>query len=233
MQRRWIGTTSTRADSLAQTHPELIEQMIHDNGDGTYTVTFYEKKCESAVGPCVYTEVKITVDMDFPPGDYDGYAYGEPGDTTAKNKEIWSMVIERAYAQWKGGYENINGGYPSDALSTLTGTDSTYSPASDVDMDALYEAYQRGDAIVATSLPDYQEVVDGVVIDNPDISDTMPEYQNGTLVNDHAYTIVNVDPVKNTVTLVNPWNDDCQPIELKYEDYQRLFAGTTTNPVHE
>ena len=230
-----LGTCYLMASlaSLAQQHPELIEQMIHDNGDGTYTVTLHEKRCETAVGPCTYVEVPITVDMGFPTGPYDGYDFGEPGDTTAKNREIWSMLIERAYAKWKGGYDQINGGHPFIALSEITGMDSIYFPASDLGMNELFEAYQRGDAIVATSLPDYQEVIDGVVIDNPDISDNMPEYQNGTLYNDHAYTITNVDPVNNTVTLVNPWNDDCQPIVLKYEDYQRLVCGTTTNPAHE
>ncbi len=218
-----LGTCYLMASlaSLAQQHPELIEKMIRDNGDGTYTVTFHEKRCETAVGPCTYVDVPITVDMGFPTGPYDGYNFGEPGDTTAKNREIWSMLIERAYAKWKGGYDQINGGWPADALSALTGMDSSTYPASDVGINELYDSFQRGDAVTATSWTD------------PDITDTLPEYQNGTICQSHAYTITNVDPVNNTVTLVNPWNDDCQPIILKYEDYQRLFNATITNPIHE
>jgi hypothetical protein len=217
--------------TISQQHPELIEQMIHDNGDGTFTVTFYEKKCESETGPCSYEKVSITVDMDFPTGGHDGYAYGEPGDTTRRNKEVWPMIIERAYAEWKGGYENIDGGSASLALSELTGMDSTVLPPAEMDISELYDAYQRGDALVANSLPDYRYYIDGKWFDIQDISDDMPEYQNRTIINDHSYAITNVDPANNTVTLTNPWNDGCKPLVLTYEDYQRLFAFTIINPV--
>ncbi|MBN2084165.1 MAG: hypothetical protein JW748_03005 [Anaerolineales bacterium] len=229
-----LGTCYLMASliTLAQHHPELIEQMIHDNGDGTFTVIFHEIKCETAVGPCTYVEVPITVDLGFPPGRYDGSQYGEPGDTTRKNKEVWAMIIERAYAEWKGGYDAIDGGYISQALSALTGMDSTVFVPTELDINELYSAFQRGDAIAAASLRDYKVLVDGKWIDNPDISDTMPEYQKGIIVNDHAYAITNVDPITNSITLVNPWNDNFQPIVLDYDDYQRLFALTITNPVN-
>jgi len=35
--------------------------------------------------------------------------------------EVWPLVIEKAYAKFKGNFTAINGGYPEVALSDLTG----------------------------------------------------------------------------------------------------------------
>ena len=67
-----------------------IRQMIHDNGDGTFTVTFANGQ-------------KVTVDDDFWVGA-DGVRYAKVGD------DLWAAILEKAYAQRAGDYENIVGG---------------------------------------------------------------------------------------------------------------------------
>jgi hypothetical protein len=42
-------------------------------------------------------------------------------------KEIWTLLVEKAYAKLKGGYEAIVGGHPGEALALLTGGTAGYT----------------------------------------------------------------------------------------------------------
>jgi hypothetical protein len=42
-------------------------------------------------------------------------------------KEIWTLLVEKAYAKYKGGYEAIVGGHPGEALSLITGGTTGYT----------------------------------------------------------------------------------------------------------
>jgi hypothetical protein len=54
--------------AVADQNPDAINNMIADNGDGTYTVTFNEKRWErfSDLWNDRYKPVEVTVDDDFP-----------------------------------------------------------------------------------------------------------------------------------------------------------------------
>jgi hypothetical protein len=98
--------------AVARTQPELLKNAIAQNPDGTVTVTFHSGG----------QRVPITVDADLPrlrlPLLDAANVYG--GSTTPG--ELWPALVEKAYAQWKGGYDAIgNGGYPAEALVALTG----------------------------------------------------------------------------------------------------------------
>ena len=47
--------------------------------------------------------------------------YEKPAFTRGKDGEIWVMIIEKAWAKVFGSYENIEAGFPSEVLRTLTG----------------------------------------------------------------------------------------------------------------
>jgi hypothetical protein len=98
--------------SIAHTNPSAIQNSIRDNGDGTYTVRFYDN------GQARY----ITVD-----GDLYRYATGNPIYARGANpREIWMSIIEKAYAQMHGGYDKIgHGGRTANAIHALTGSDVT------------------------------------------------------------------------------------------------------------
>ena len=42
-------------------------------------------------------------------------------------KEIWTLLVEKAYAKLKGSYEAIVGGHPGEALALLTGGTSGHT----------------------------------------------------------------------------------------------------------
>jgi hypothetical protein len=102
---------------LAKTNPDAIKNAITDNGDGTFDVRFFEKGKRGKL-----TEVVVTVDGKLPTGP-EGSVYAASRNTT----ELWGPIIEKAYASWYGGYENIGqGGMAGDVLLALTGRKSDY-----------------------------------------------------------------------------------------------------------
>jgi hypothetical protein len=212
--------------AIALQHPELIEKMIHDNGDGTYTVTFYDAHCLTPFGPCTYTPHEVTVDGN--PWDRSS----SPGDTIGGTEESWTIILEKAYHKWKE--ERFLSDplsvlpTPAVALSAMTGKDSVNYPTSLMSIDTLYESFQRGDAITAGGkwTQDPTRPVDKMFGANDIVGFDTEKIREG-----HVYFITGVDPVNNTVTVQNPWGPEWEPITMSFEDYQDCFWLTTTNPV--
>jgi phage shock protein A len=125
--------------SIAESHPEVIQNAIRDNGNGTYTVTFQVPvgfEALEALGPAggllmegafdtlanaginlPTRPVEITVDGSLPLD-----ANGNPLYSGTPNGEQWVPIMEKAYAQLWGSYADIgNGGSPATAMRLLTG----------------------------------------------------------------------------------------------------------------
>ncbi|MBL8952319.1 MAG: hypothetical protein JNK82_16185 [Myxococcaceae bacterium] len=160
--------------ALAQTDPEAVRNMVRDNHDGTFTVTFYERSVlDRLMGR--FAKVEVTVDADF-------YTNGSGTPYYAKETpdgEKWVALVEKAYAQHWGGYDDIGGGgLLGGALSTLTGrpTDTLFFPG-----------LHSPDAVWAT----LTRAVDGK---NPVAAGTLPEFHKDTtgtgLAASHAYSVL-------------------------------------------
>jgi len=210
--------------AIAREHPEFIEKMIDDNGDGTYTVTFYDPHCFTPIGPCFYAEHKVTVDNIFPEH------LADPMDATSGGtQEAWTLILEKAYMQWQkehGWDPAVDIKSPSIAMSVMTGKDCTNNLSELMTIDNLYQKFQNGDAITAGSSGTF-------------VPDRPPEYFGDTALpgqnipEGHVFFVTGVDPVNNTVTVQNPWGPDHVPyiLTISFEDYQKCFWLTTTNPV--
>jgi hypothetical protein len=116
--------------AVAQRSPRTLEQMIKRNDDGTVTVTFHSGG----------RKVPITVDADLPrlrlPLLDAASVYG--GST--QEGELWPALLEKAYAQWKGGYDAIgNGGSASQALAEISGKPTQILTLKGVDPNRLAE----------------------------------------------------------------------------------------------
>ncbi len=109
--------------AVAASNPDVIADMIdYDASTGTFTVTFQELQRGGTFKP--HTE---EVDAYFPTrrgGSRMAYALSDTSFNPA-NQALWPAVIEKAYAQWQGGYEEIGGGGSSaGAMEALTGVRS-------------------------------------------------------------------------------------------------------------
>ncbi len=217
--------------AIALNNPEAIRRMIRDNGDGTYSVTFYKQRNPLAVWEPEFTPVEVRVTNDLPLMN-GSPVFARPQDMDGQKPEVWAMMVEKAYAQYKGGYEKIHYGYSDRAMQELTGLPSqSFSPGA-VTVEGLANRLEQGHAVTATSLIDYKiGNPDHPLWDIPDATNTHPLYQNGALVASHEYYIVGVDKAAGTVTLRNPHGWHWGETTLPLADFQSAFSQVTVNPI--
>jgi hypothetical protein len=195
-----------------QQNPNFIQQHVKDNGNGTYTVTFYQKG----------KPVQVTVDGTVPT-DSNGtrlpLTHGDPDWGTGG--PLWATIYEKAYAQLNGGYHNIDGGYGSTGMSDLTGKKSTkVSP----DFAPL--------SIVADQLSGGHPVTVGTNSHSTGMLwwKKNDEYvDDNKLVTSHEYAVVSVNASANppTITLRNPWGPDSsapQFVTLTQQQYDQYIG---------
>jgi hypothetical protein len=105
--------------AIAKADPELIRKNIKPLGNNLFEVTLYVR--ELVDGKATNRlEKKVIVDSDFPIEVLDD-GTRKPVYAHSENKEIWPMIMEKAYAKAMGGYDNIVSGAGEEALSVFTG----------------------------------------------------------------------------------------------------------------
>jgi WXG100 family type VII secretion target len=217
--------------AVAQQNPELIRRAIRQNADGTFTVTFYEER-GGFLGIGTHVEpVEITVTPDFPTGQLNvqgtmqnATPHIEVNDRDANGKpEMWAMIMERAYAQWKGdgnalaGYGQLHqGGRPENVLFALTGQESSTDDADEHSISELARMNRDGYAITFSTIGD---------------GGKKALYNNGTLVSGHEYYVTGVDERAGTVTLRNPWGWGRGEVTIPYNQLDANFDAVTVNPL--
>lgn len=142
--------------AVAAANPELIKKAVRDNGDGTFTVTFQElQKDGKTFKP--HTE---TVDTYLPTraGTKNRTAYAQSDQNfDPKNQALWPAIVEKAYAQWHGGYQAIQkGGQSSKAMEAITGIKSVRAamPKED-DVIATFTKWQSDNQAVVCGTRDW------------------------------------------------------------------------------
>lgn len=174
------------AAAIAQMRPDVLERMIRDNGDGTFTVTFKRFDAQARG----YVDDAVTVTNSFP-AQYGQAYYG--GST--QRGELWFSVLEKAYASWKGGYDAIQSGYPYEIYEACLGKPGKHFDTRVDSAQKVYEAIQTAVAkkqpMVAWTCPDSTE----------------KPFAGTGLVGDHAYTLMGVEERNGEkyVQLRNPW----------------------------
>ncbi len=220
--------------AVAAVGPQVIKDALKDNGDGTFTVRFFQLDYTGKK-----TEVKITVDADLPHnGEAPAYAKSTEVVDGKQYMELWPSIIEKAYAQWKGSYDKIgHGGSAGDVMTALTGkasrTTST-SGAEDPLWDKMKRATAAGQAMCAGS---------------GDKDDAKYKDPKAGVYGWHAYTVLGVEERKEgdkTVRIVklrNPWGarrragdaatvgdtKNAAEFELTYAEFRRLYDDVYIN----
>ncbi|MBN1962190.1 MAG: hypothetical protein JW841_14730 [Deltaproteobacteria bacterium] len=192
--------------ALANQQPDAIKDMIkYDPYTGDFIVTMHERKWHWLPPGYKTEEVEIHVtqaDLE----DNINRRGGSTADNTGNDALIWPAVIETAYAKqhdgnWSDGldegYNDINGGWPREALFALTGSKGT-------DIHSMWFLPEEADAermynIIDTALNE----------DRPVTLTTNPDEANDGLAEFHVYTVERIykDEAGNIqVVLRNPWN---------------------------
>ncbi|NTX56960.1 C2 family cysteine protease [Myxococcus sp. CA039A] len=206
----------TSMGAIARANPALIENMVKGpDASGNYNVTFQDKG----------KPVTITVTPDLPLNSGGNPAYAATPQENGK-AELWPALVEKAYAQWKGGYPNIVHGNSANAMEAMTGKKSSSLDVGGATLADLEKRLNAGEAITAGTHDDIKLFG---LIDLPDGTDK-PLYKNGTLVADHEYFVSGVDTKAGTVTLRNPWGAGTPDIVLTEAQFRESFQYANSNP---
>ena len=201
--------------AVAGSRPDAIKSAIKDNGDGTFSVRFYELGYDGK--KTAHTE---TVDADLPHyGDRPAYANSTEQVDGKQFMELWPSIVEKAYASWKGSYDKIgHGGQSADVITGLTGEACKTAPTAGTgENDTLWLRMQKAsqDKRPMTASTGGEED---------------PRYKDpkAGVYGWHAYTVMGVEEKKSagkserSVTMRNPW-------AVRRRSSDAAAVGDTTN----
>jgi hypothetical protein len=147
---------ASAAASIAHTDAEKLQEIIQDNGDGTYTFTFQKRDFYGRMTP-----KKVTVDADLyvksEGSSTPMYGNSNGAERGLDKMELWFPLLEKAYAAFKGNaYDNIgNGGTPSDVMAEVLGAQTSYDKLTPRSADRIWnnlkEAQENGWPATATT----------------------------------------------------------------------------------
>lgn len=192
--------------------PSFVTDHVKDNGNGTWTVTFYRDG----------KPVPVTVDGWLPGGSSPLFA-GGPGDPKAPN---WVSIYEKAFARFQGSYGEIELGFGARSMEALSGRDAErrldWPVFSDIPpLDEVKELLDAGHPVTVgtqndSSLWPWGEDGDGYIF-------------NKQLVSRHEYTVTNVEDTGEglRITVRNPWGDyrtELEQVVLDEAEYRRWFT---------
>jgi len=198
--------------AVARANPAAIERLIKDNGDGTYDVTVYVDKgwFRKDLQP---TTVKVT--PVFPYNAKGMPAYAGAGDAGVKGPELWVMLIEKAWAIAKGGYDELDeGGFGAKAMEGLTGQTS-----------AKHDTDDFTEAELAVKLANALKDKRAITTSTPGSKKSMDKYG---IVGDHEYSVIAVDVAAMEIRLQNPWGTSYE-LKLPMSVYRSLFEDFSIN----
>ncbi len=196
---------------IAVREPAAIRSMFIANGDGTYTVRFYEQVGSSEVAKYV------TVNAELPVNQYGQFVFANMGqmDSSASNV-LWVAMAEKAYAQFaeltggKNSYATIgNGGYGFVALQQILGESTSWvSTLNTTTLNELIADLNAGDMVVLGS---------------------KPSQSNSNVIDSHEYYVTGYNASTHTFTVVNPWGANlatigtlhltAAQIEVSFDEY--------------
>jgi hypothetical protein len=180
----------------AKADPSVIENLIKDNGDGSFTVSLYLKDKRQ---PWKRTKTDIVVSSEFPTSNGTSAAYAKPGDVGKDGAELWVMLIEKAFAKYAGHYEEIRGKKTSDGdvFGMMTGVSSGYRQMSSLTSEALLKLCEG-------AVKEGKPVSFGAINTSASEEEQRGAKAAGVVLN-HAYALEGVDVGKRTISLRNPW----------------------------
>lgn len=184
------------AGAVAAVSPETIRRNMRLNANGTVTVTFYRDG----------QPVRVTVTPELPV-DKSGHTVFAGTGT-----DSWPALYEKAYAQYKGDYGDMDhGGNSADVMADLTGRPSHSNSPNDYH-----------------SVADIQKMIDSghpVTVGTPQDNDLIKSANKG-LHTWHAYIVTGTTP-DGKLILKNPWGyDDPQPVTI--DELHKYFTSVNT-----
>ncbi|MBM4318542.1 MAG: hypothetical protein FJ125_00930, partial [Deltaproteobacteria bacterium] len=217
--------------AVAASSPKAIEDAFTPVGKDVWSVRLYRKDYSGG-----FKAEKVVVDSDLPTRgtlnparpwrSVGGPAYGMGTTVNEKGRELWPSMLEKAFAKWKGSYEDIGqGGMPGAVMEAILGKEA----------DSTYASWTREDEVwkAITSVPK------GRPMSAYTRSDDKPyEQKKDKVVGCHAYTVLGGEEKagQKIVKVRNPWGSSGEvfcngrmiygaEFEISLAEFLRLFEG--------
>lgn len=200
--------------SIANANPTAVKDMILPNGDGTYTVRFYNNGVPDYVTVNNELPVLSQAEGTFPAGTvlFDGM--WTITDTTSASNVLWLPLLEKAYAQWN---EVGNEGHGYDDEGTFVDGINAYWAVAGGWMQPVYDqVLGAGDDSQAYTLPGLNEVASLPIVSQSIVQQALANNMVvgvGTIGTDdsllyggHAYSLC-YDATTGLYELHNPWGN--------------------------
>lgn len=193
--------------SVAKNDPQFIRDHMWENPDGTWTVKMYKD------GEPVYIQVEPEV--------------VEKGAKDSSGKDNWLSIYEKAAAEYYGGeYDDIDGGYSSDAFEAITGSKADSS--GELNLDDIQDRLKDGPVALGTE-------------GDPSWWPLDDETDDNRIVPNHAYIVDKVESRdgQKMIHVLNPWgpsggsydgHDRAGDLWLTEEQYKENFDSVYSVP---
>lgn len=190
--------------AIAERQPQIIENAIHDNGDGTYVVTLYDWQKVEKHGMEFWElqPVEIEIDGRLPVLKGTDGTRGHYANSTEKG-ELWPAILEKAFAvlhdgridkdgKQRFGYDAIEDGNPGDVMEALTGRE-TQKYDGPISADKIRSYISGGGFVTLMTTKDSGKNLGGTKFVAP-----------------HTYAVFDIKGTgKDTIiTLYNPWGEE-------------------------
>lgn len=189
--------------------PATITNMFVVNGDGTYTVKFFNNSVAHYV----------TVDSQLPTDSAGRLIYATRGVMNWNSaNELWVALAEKAYVQLnefgfvrpglpgngQNAYSAIEGGYINASMNHVTGrtTVAFAATSSAANFTTFVNAFNQGKLIGFAS---------------------KPTPASSSVVGSHAYAVVGYNAANQTITLYNPWGPEYGLVVMSWSQIQANF----------
>jgi hypothetical protein len=194
---------------IADSNPAAVENMFINNGDGTYTVRFYDGA----------TADYVTVNGELPTCSNGMFAYADCGFyASSPNNALWIPLAEKAYAEWNAtgnegrngqdSYNAIQGGWMDAVDAQVLGHSATDYNLTTSTRQAMINALAAKEAVTIGT----------------DSSGNAADTLSYGLFGSHAYGVIGYNASTQLFTLYNPWGCD-QPGGLTWGQLEATCDG--------
>jgi hypothetical protein len=223
-----LAAISATPEGRALIKGVIVENKDKDGNVESYTVTLHKPESHWP-GATTFSDVKVTVKEPFARGHAEPRASGGAS-------EIWPLVMEKAYAEYRGGYVTMaRGGSPADAMEVLTGRPATQTAllwpdggADSFSADRLKSVLAAGKVVVLGT----QSTIKG----SGESSTSDPKSKGGNashhLIGNHAYAVTGTEDHDGRLFLQlhNPWNH-ADPDPVPFDELTTWFRSATVGSV--
>ena len=203
--------------ALARNNPDAMDKYINAKENGVYEVTIYVNSQPNGKAlKSLKTSITLTLDDILPPSNFGRSTFDREGEINAGGKvQLLLMLIEKAYATYKGTYDPNLWTKPNEAISQLTGNNSD-----------IYNNNKFNDKQVANIINSSLEKKIEVTTATSAMSDNVKEQAtniNPGITEKTTYNIKKVDPISLTISLQNSLGSTYDITNLPISEFRRFF----------